>query len=120
MGTSSMTVGRQENPAELTEEDQQGWQSPDKQWLTLEQVAELTGLADRTVRHNCKQGKYQTKLVNANGGEQYRILASSLPEAPYQKWCQSSWPASATRPPAGCLPCGPRTRPTCGAPTSSA
>ncbi len=88
MGTSSMTEGRQEKPAERPESSLQGWQSPDNQWLTLEQVAELTGLADRTIRHNCKHGKYQTKLVNANGGEQYRILASSLPEAAYQKWCQ--------------------------------
>ncbi|WP_160795939.1 Mu transposase C-terminal domain-containing protein [Craterilacuibacter sinensis] len=27
-------------------------------------------------------------MIKSNGGEQYRILASSLPEAAYKKWCQ--------------------------------
>ncbi|TAN50299.1 MAG: helix-turn-helix domain-containing protein [Methylococcaceae bacterium] len=55
--------------------------------LSVDEVAELLGATPRTVQRYCAQGKYPglTK-TNANGGEQYRILLSSLPETAQHKY----------------------------------
>jgi putative transposase len=47
-------------------------------WLSVGQAAILLDKTDRTVRKNCGAGKYRAEKVIANGGEQYRILLSSL------------------------------------------
>jgi predicted transcriptional regulator of viral defense system len=36
------------------------------QWLTVDEVAELQGLADRTVRQQAQAGRYKTRLERAS------------------------------------------------------
>ena len=55
-------------------------------WLTVKQGGNLLGITDRAVKKNCKAGKYVTTMVDGNGGRQYRILLSSLPEKAVMKW----------------------------------
>ncbi len=55
-------------------------------WLTVKQGGSLLGITDRAVKKNCKAGKYVTTMVDGNGGRQYRILLSSLPEKAVMKW----------------------------------
>lgn len=49
-------------------------------WLTVKEGGNLLGITDRAVKKNCKARKYVTKMVDGNGGKQYRILLSSLPD----------------------------------------
>lgn len=56
-------------------------------YLSVETAARLCGDPERTIRDRCKKGKYPGIIrVNANGGTQYRILLSSLPESAQHKY----------------------------------
>lgn len=55
-------------------------------WLTVRDVSHLLEISDRSVKRNCKKSVYTTKEVQGNGGLQYRILLSSLPEAAQIKY----------------------------------
>jgi putative transposase len=55
-------------------------------WLAVNQVASLLGVTERAIRKQCAAGKFITDTVKANGGSQYRILLSSLPQAARAKW----------------------------------
>ncbi|HOW51794.1 MAG TPA: DNA-binding domain-containing protein [bacterium] len=48
-------------------------------WLTVNEAATVLEISDRAVRKNCKQGRYETRKERANGGDQYKILLTSLP-----------------------------------------
>ena len=56
-------------------------------WLPIKKVAELRGISAQAVRKSCseregryKDGQYKFRSISGNGGEQYEILLSSLPE----------------------------------------
>lgn len=49
-------------------------------YISLKQVAQISGKSLRTVQRYCFSGKYQYRMVNGNGGKQYEILVSSLEE----------------------------------------
>lgn len=55
-------------------------------WLTVKEAGQLLGIPERTVKYHCKSGKYTTKLIEGNGGKQYRILLSSLPSPAQAKY----------------------------------
>lgn len=56
-------------------------------WLTVAEGGNLLGVTDRAVKKSCKAGKYTVKMVPGNGGNQYRILLTSLPpEAQARYW----------------------------------
>jgi putative transposase len=58
-------------------------------WLSIKDVAHLTGDPERTIKHRCKHQKYVSpspRLVSGNGGLQYRISLSSLPESAQMAW----------------------------------
>lgn len=48
-------------------------------WVDIHATSNITNKSQRTIKRYCKKGKYTSKLVPGNGGEQYRILLSSLP-----------------------------------------
>lgn len=50
-------------------------------WLTVKQAGNLLGITERGIRKGIKAKKYTTKTVTGNGGQQYRILLSSLPQS---------------------------------------
>ncbi len=59
-------------------------------WISVREGGNLLGITERAVKKNCKNGKYTTKMIRANGGWQYRILLSSLPvEAQIRYWQQA-------------------------------
>lgn len=55
-------------------------------WLTVKEAGKLLGITDRAVKKNCKNKKYTTKMVQGNGGKQYRILLSTLPKKGQMRW----------------------------------
>ncbi len=55
-------------------------------WISVQEGGILLGITARVVRKNIKKGKYTTKKVHGNGGIQYRILLSSLPEPAQKKY----------------------------------
>ncbi|NTV46177.1 MAG: transposase [Chlorobiales bacterium] len=55
-------------------------------WLTLVEGSNLLGISGQAVRKNRKAGKYVTMMVSGNGGMQYRIALSSLPESAQIAW----------------------------------
>lgn len=57
-------------------------------WLTTREGGQLLNEPQRTVKHRCKVGIYTSKMVIGNGGEQYRILLSSLPESAQVRYWQ--------------------------------
>jgi len=52
----------------------------DLAWLTIDQVADQTGVAPRTLRRLCLENAFKSrqKTIPGNGGCQYRIHASRL------------------------------------------
>lgn len=48
------------------------------EYLTVKQVAELTGKPISTLKDRCLKNKYICKQIIGNGGKQYEILVSSL------------------------------------------
>jgi len=51
-------------------------------WLSVQEVSDLLDVSKQAVKKNCKNVKYITKMVDGNGGKQYRIYLQSLgPEA---------------------------------------
>jgi putative transposase len=55
-------------------------------WIGVVEGSNLIGVSRQLVKKNCKAGKYATKIVLGNGGKQYRILLSSLPEVAQRKY----------------------------------
>ena len=55
-------------------------------WLSVVEGGNLLRITSRAVKKNCKSGKYVTDMVRANGGLQYRIALSSLPESAQMVW----------------------------------
>jgi len=55
-------------------------------WLTVKQAGNFLNVTERAIKKNCKAQKYTTKMVKGNGGLQYRILLSSLPQAAQDKY----------------------------------
>jgi len=55
-------------------------------WLTVKEAYNLLGVSQQSVQKAVKKGKYTIKQVSGNGGEQYRILLSSLPEKAQLKY----------------------------------
>ncbi|MCA8031988.1 Mu transposase C-terminal domain-containing protein [Burkholderia arboris] len=55
-------------------------------WLSVKEAAPLLGIVERAVKRACQNGKFRTKLVQGNGGQQYRIDPLSLPEAARDVW----------------------------------
>lgn len=55
-------------------------------WLTTQQGVALLAVDKSTIKRRIDAGKYIAKTVNDNGGEQYRILLSSLPESAQCKY----------------------------------
>jgi len=53
-------------------------------WLTVKESSYLLSISERAVRKNCMTTKYDTKMVEGNGGSKYLINLSSLP-LPAQK-----------------------------------
>ena len=49
-------------------------------WISVHEAGNLLGVTSRAVKKACKAGKYVTRLVPGNGGMQYQIALSSLPE----------------------------------------
>lgn len=49
-------------------------------WITIKEGGQLLNVSERTLKHQCKSGKYITEKVKGNGGYKYRILLSSLPD----------------------------------------
>jgi putative transposase len=60
-------------------------------WLTVREVAGLTGLPSRTVLYHCKSGRYDARLVKGAGGKQYQINLSSLPPETRAKYFSSKF-----------------------------
>ena len=54
--------------------------------MSIKDVAHLTDMPERTIKYQCKVGKYVTKTVQGNGGLQYRILLHSLGEKAVKNW----------------------------------
>lgn len=53
------------------------------------EVSNLLGVSPRTVKRHCKSGAFKTKTVIDNGGPQYRVHLTSLPEpAQVKYWLQ--------------------------------
>ncbi|VVP59739.1 hypothetical protein PS900_06105 [Pseudomonas fluorescens] len=50
-------------------------------WLSAGAAASLLGMSVQAVRKACAAGRYTLETVKANGGSQYRILLSSLPQS---------------------------------------
>jgi len=50
-------------------------------FVSVAEAGNLLCVSPQAVRKNCKAGKYITKTVTGNGGLQYQILLSSLPES---------------------------------------
>lgn len=48
-------------------------------WITIKEGGQLLNISERTLKYQCKIGKYIAEKVRGNGGYQYRILLSSLP-----------------------------------------
>lgn len=75
-------------------------------WLNITKVAELQGVTHQAIRKSCKEreggykgGKYVFRLVAANGGKQYEILLTSLPEAAqYKYWLEHHQPVNSALP----------------------
>lgn len=55
-------------------------------WLTVEQATKLTGHTKQAIQTACKDGRLVTKMVDGNGGKQYRIRLDSLPEVARLRW----------------------------------
>ena len=48
------------------------------EWITIKEASMITGISERTLKWQCRQGRYTTRMVDGNGGAQYRILRQSL------------------------------------------
>lgn len=59
-------------------------------WLTVAEAAKLLSASERTVQRNCASGHFTTKKINANGGQQYRILLASLPPEIQQAYFEAN------------------------------
>jgi len=57
-------------------------------WLTAKEAGNFLDITERAIKKNCKAKKYTTKMVNGNGGQQYRILLSSLPQSAQDRYYQ--------------------------------
>lgn len=62
-------------------------------WLPIKKVAELREISAQAIRKSCgekegsyQDGRYKFRSINGNGGEQYEILLSSLPESIQAKY----------------------------------
>jgi transposase InsO family protein len=55
-------------------------------YLPVKEAGNLLGITVQAVRKNCKTGKYSTQTVRGNGGTQYEILLSSLPQSAQAKY----------------------------------
>ena len=55
-------------------------------WINLNEGVNLLCVSKWALCKQIKAGKYTTKLVHGNGGQQYRILLSSLPPEAQQKY----------------------------------
>lgn len=62
-------------------------------WLPIKKVAELREISVQAVRKSCSEkdgrylnGQYKFRLISGNGGEQYEILLTSLPESIQAKY----------------------------------
>jgi len=55
-------------------------------WLTVKQAGNFLDVTERAIKKNCKAEKYTTKMVSGNGGQQYRILLSSLPQSAQDRY----------------------------------
>jgi len=55
-------------------------------WINVKEGSNLLGISLQAVKKNCKAQKYTTKMVSGNGGKQYRILLSSLPQSAQDKY----------------------------------
>jgi putative transposase len=59
-------------------------------WLSKNNVVALLSVTPQAVKKACKSGKFKTILVDGNGGKQYRISLSSLPEKAQVKWINAN------------------------------
>jgi len=55
-------------------------------WVNVKEGSNLLGISLQAIKKNCKAKKYTTKMVSGNGGQQYRILLSSLPQSAQDKY----------------------------------
>jgi|GEM_PF-610304 len=55
-------------------------------WLTTKKAVNLLGISKAGFHKNRKAGKYITRLIRGNGGDQYEILLSSLPQHVQSKY----------------------------------
>ncbi len=62
-------------------------------WLTVNEAATCLGISKVQVDSNREAGKYRVKMVDGNGGKQYRIALSSLPIEARRKWAAMQKPA---------------------------
>jgi hypothetical protein len=60
--------------------------SDEKVWLTVHDGSHLLDVTTRAIKKACKAGKYVTRFVQGNGGMQYQIALSSLPEKAQKRW----------------------------------
>jgi len=67
-------------------------------WLSVKDVSHLLQIDIRSVKRHCKQGVYQTTKVHGNGGQQYRILLSSLPKSAQIAYFEQNNPEPADNP----------------------
>lgn len=67
-------------------------------WLTIKEGANLISITERAIQKNCKAGKYTTKLIEGNGGLQYRILLTSLPPEAQAKYWEKTLPNPVRKP----------------------
>jgi putative transposase len=57
-----------------------------KRLLSVKDVAHLLNESLRTIKYRCKKGAYKTVFIDGNGGKQYRIHLSSLPQHVQNKY----------------------------------
>lgn len=59
-------------------------------FLTVREAVTLTGLTKVQVHRNRINGKYRSKIEKGNGGEQFLIALTSLPESAQRKWVETA------------------------------
>ncbi len=57
-------------------------------WLAVKEAYNILGVSQQAMAKRIKSKKYTTKMVSGNGGQQYRILLSSLPQSAQDRYYQ--------------------------------
>lgn len=97
-GAQETTEVRNENcpiPSKVRNENQL---QNDDIYIDVQTVVAITGKAKRTIQWQCDEGKVKAIITIGNGGKQYRIALSSLPDNAQVKWVIENQSAAAELP----------------------